>query len=66
MTEDSKLMRREVAHHSYGVAKASTAEKLTVVESQTGEVVYSFSCDDHPFSSSTWVHRFLEAFPYVA
>ena len=62
MTEDAKSMREEVAMSAYGVGKARTAETLTVVENQTGEVVYSYNCDDHEFTSSAWVQRFIEAF----
>lgn len=62
MTKDAKEMRLEVCKQAYGVAKARTAEKLMVVENQTGEVVYEYSCDDHTFTSSAWVQRFVEAF----
>ena len=61
-TEDARTMQEEVAARAYGVAKARTAERMRVVDDDTGEVVYEYSCDDHAFTSSAWVQRFVEAF----
>lgn len=62
VTKDAKEMRIEVCAQAYGVAKARTAEEMRVIDDETGEVIYSYNCDDHTFTSSAWVQRFVEAF----
>ncbi len=62
VTEDIRKMQEEVAARAYGVAKARTAERMTVIDEATGEVIYSYTCDDHSFSSSAWVQRFVDSF----
>ena len=62
VTEDLQAMKEEVAARAYGVAKARTAERMIVIDDATGEVIYSYTCDDHSFSSSAWVQRFVDSF----
>ena len=61
-TEHLGEMRNEVCVRAYGVAKARTAEKMYIINEDTGEVVYEFSCDDPDPTTSTWVQGFMEAF----
>ena len=61
-TEHLARMRDEVCLRVYGVAKARTAETMSIIDSDTGEVLWDFSCDDPFTNTSMCVTGFLEAF----
>ena len=65
-TEHLERMRNEVSLRIYGVAKARTAEKMSIIDSDTGEVLWDFSCDDPFTNTSMCVTGFLEAFEYTS
>ena len=61
-TQHLERMRNEVSLRIYGVAKARTAETMSIIDSDTGEVLWNFSCDDMFTNTSRCVTQFLEAF----